>query len=65
VTARGECPGRILTAPRGAGGFGYDPVFEVSEGVSMAELPVARKNEISHRARALAGLRGALTEIAG
>jgi len=65
VTARGECPGRILRAPRGAGGFGYDPVFEVSEGVAMAELATARKNEISHRARALAGLRAALTKIVG
>lgn len=63
VTARGECPGRILEAPRGVGGFGYDPVFEVSEGVAMAELPAARKNEISHRARALAGLRGALAAL--
>jgi len=63
VTARGECPGRILAAPRGDGGFGYDPVFEVEPGVAMAELPAARKNEISHRARALAGLRGALEAL--
>jgi len=65
VTARGECPGRILTEPRGVGGFGYDPVFEVGDGVAMAELPAARKNEISHRARALAELRGALMKLAG
>jgi XTP/dITP diphosphohydrolase len=65
VTARGECPGRILAAPRGAGGFGYDPIFEVSEGLAMAELPAARKNRISHRARALAGLHEALAKIAG
>jgi len=64
VTARGECPGRILEAPRGAGGFGYDPVFEVAPGTAMAELPPARKNEISHRARALRALRGALETIA-
>jgi XTP/dITP diphosphohydrolase len=64
VTARGECPGRILAAPRGAGGFGYDPVFEVAPGTAMAELPPARKNEISHRARALRALRGALETIA-
>jgi XTP/dITP diphosphohydrolase len=65
VTARGECPGRILAEPRGGCGFGYDPVFEVSDGVAMAELPAARKNEISHRARALAGLHDALSKIAG
>jgi XTP/dITP diphosphohydrolase len=64
ATARGECPGRILDAPRGGGGFGYDPVFEVAPGTTMAELPPARKNEISHRARALRALRGALEAIA-
>jgi XTP/dITP diphosphohydrolase len=54
VTARGECAGRILAAPRGAGGFGYDPIFEVDgEGRSMAELGDVQKNRISHRARAL------------
>ena len=61
ATARGECAGRILDAPRGAGGFGYDPVFESSEaGVAMAELAPAEKNRISHRARAFRGLRDAL-----
>ena len=60
-TALGECRGRILEAPRGQGGFGYDPVFEVSgRGVTMAELPEGEKNRISHRSRALAGLREAL-----
>ena len=54
IVARGECPGTILHAPRGENGFGYDPVFFVtSEGKSMAELSPERKNEISHRARAL------------
>jgi len=61
--ARGECPGRILEAPRGAGGFGYDPVFEVEPGTAMAELPPARKNQISHRARALQALRTALEAL--
>jgi XTP/dITP diphosphohydrolase len=55
--ARGVCEGRILEAPRGAGGFGYDPVFEAEPGRAMAELPAARKNEISHRARAFRALR--------
>jgi XTP/dITP diphosphohydrolase len=61
--ARGECEGRVLEAPRGSGGFGYDPVFWSSElHAGMAELPEARKNEISHRARALRGLRRFLEE---
>ena len=64
ATAHGECPGRILNAPRGGGGFGYDPVFEVAPGTTMAELPPARKNEISHRARALRALRGPLEALA-
>ena len=56
-TAFGECAGAILEAPRGANGFGYDPVFQV-EGMrqTMAELPSAEKNELSHRARALRAL---------
>lgn len=65
VTARGECAGRILPAPRGRGGFGYDPVFEVEgTGRSMAELPTARKNQISHRARAFDALRDPLRKLA-
>lgn len=51
--AEGECRGEIVTAQRGAGGFGYDPVFR-PEGrpVTMAELSAEEKNRISHRARA-------------
>jgi len=64
-SARGECPGRILDAPQGSGGFGYDPVFEVKPGTSMAQLPPAQKNAISHRARALRSLRDALRSLAG
>jgi XTP/dITP diphosphohydrolase len=53
----GVCPGRMLVEPRGAGGFGYDPLF-VPDGVQLtaAELPSEIKNRISHRARALAQL---------
>ncbi len=53
----GECRGRILEAPRGAGGFGYDPIFQ-PEGyeISMAELPEDEKNALSHRGRAFAQL---------
>jgi XTP/dITP diphosphohydrolase len=54
IETRGECPGEILTAPRGRGGFGYDPVFSPEGyGSSMAELGTDFKNRISHRARAL------------
>ena len=61
ATARGECPGRILAAPRGRGGFGYDPIFESVElNAPMAELAETDKNRISHRGRALAALRPAL-----
>lgn len=49
----GKCEGVILTERRGSGGFGYDPVFYLPEyGKTMAEIPPALKNEISHRARA-------------
>jgi XTP/dITP diphosphohydrolase len=64
--ARGECRGTILPAPRGSAGFGYDPVFR-PEGcdVSMAELPAARKNRISHRGRALEALAPELARALG
>lgn len=54
----GFIEGRVTLAPSGSGGFGYDPVFYVSEyGTTMAELPPEIKNRISHRARALAALK--------
>lgn len=54
IVARGECPGSILREKRGVGGFGYDPVFYLPEyGMTYAELPAEKKNEISHRGRAL------------
>ena len=56
-TAEGHCPGRIATAPRGEGGFGYDPVFVDPEtGRTFAELPAETKNARSHRRRALDAL---------
>jgi XTP/dITP diphosphohydrolase len=49
--------GRITTAPRGSGGFGYDPIFELPQrGVTVAELPAEEKNRVSHRGQALRGL---------
>lgn len=53
--AEGQCWGRILVEPRGVGGFGYDPLFEIPEyHRTFAELGSAVKAALSHRARALA-----------
>ena len=66
LIAEGVWEGRILSAPRGAGGFGYDPVFfdpdvfGPGRGMGAAELDAALKNRISHRGRALALLRDTL-----
>lgn len=54
----GVCEGRVLTAPRGTHGFGYDPLFQpLGYEATFAELGEAVKNRLSHRARALAALR--------
>ena len=54
---RGVCEGRIATAPRGAGGFGYDPIFfHPPSGATFAEIDPARKHAVSHRGLALAAL---------
>lgn len=60
-TFRGESRGRILHSPRGEGGFGYDPLFEL-EGreVTFAELDRAAKEGVSHRGRAFSRLVAAL-----
>lgn len=59
----GELEGRILDIPRGKEGFGYDPVFLMpGEGKTLAELPLARKNAISHRARAFRAAAAFLAE---
>jgi XTP/dITP diphosphohydrolase len=53
-SAEGTCEGIIAFEPAGEGGFGYDPVFYLPEhGCTMAQLPQAKKNRISHRARAV------------
>lgn len=54
IICQGTWDGRILFAPRGSGGFGYDPVFYVpGEDRSSAELPPEVKNRLSHRGQAL------------
>lgn len=63
LIAEGQWPGVILDAPRGTGGFGYDPVFlDPSMGLAAAEMPPEVKNPISHRGRALAVLEARLAE---
>ncbi len=57
IIAEGEWHGEIVDAPRGAGGFGYDPYFLVPDlGLTVAELPHEEKNRRSHRGQALAQL---------
>lgn len=57
VTSDGVVEGLILDAPRGTGGFGYDPLFYCPEiGQTFAEAGVGPKGHISHRARAMAAL---------
>ena len=54
MLAEGVWHGMIVDAPRGTGGFGYDPHFEdLATGMIGAELPLARKNELSHRGKAM------------
>ena len=61
-TFDGMLPGEILEAPRGEGGFGYDPLFLVPEyGQTFSELPIEIKNAISHRGRAMQQLQAALS----
>lgn len=62
---RGTCEGRIAAAPRGSGGFGYDPLFlpDATPGRSMAELTSEQKNAISHRGRAMEHLSALLDAV--
>jgi XTP/dITP diphosphohydrolase len=64
--AEGRVDGEIAFAPRGTNGFGYDPIFLPREtpGRTLAELPAAEKNGLSHRGRAVAKLRPLLERIA-
>jgi len=67
VLRRGTCRGRIATAARGDGGFGYDPIFEPwSEppgGKTLGEWTAAQKHAISHRSRAAARMRPTLRDL--
>jgi XTP/dITP diphosphohydrolase len=62
--AEGYCEGEIIPDERGTGGFGYDPIFLLSElGKTMAELAMEEKNRLSHRARAVMNAKGILQRI--
>jgi XTP/dITP diphosphohydrolase len=63
ITADGVCEGQILDAPRGTGGFGYDPLFLLpGRNQTMAELGPALKGQLSHRALAMAAIKPRLLE---
>lgn len=63
VLRRGVIEGRVLNAPRGEGGFGYDPYFEAPDlGGTFAESPLERTAAASHRSRAFRALLGALRD---
>lgn len=63
LVCEGLWEGEIITAPRGTGGFGYDPVFQPrGERRTAAELPTDEKNRLSHRGMAFAELRRRLAE---
>ena len=64
LVAVGRWPGRILQAPQGQGGFGYDPLMWIPElGATVAELDAQTKNRHSHRARATVLMRALLQEV--
>ncbi len=61
----GACEGSIAFEERGSGGFGYDSLFDLPDGRTMAELAAVEKNSISHRARALRQALPALRQALG
>ena len=66
ITASGECPGLIMDAPSGDGGFGFDPLFysiELKKGFS--ECTEDEKNQVSHRGRALCALCDKIKDMIG
>jgi XTP/dITP diphosphohydrolase len=61
----GVMEGRLARAPRGASGFGYDPIFELPSGQTTAELPEGEKDRVSHRGRAVAAASPRIRELVG
>jgi XTP/dITP diphosphohydrolase len=62
IIAEGRWHGHIIDTARGSGGFGYDPYFLDASGFTAAELPLERKNELSHRGKAMRALMARLGE---
>ena len=63
LVTEGTVEGLISHEPAGNGGFGYDPIFYLPEyGVTSAEIPIEKKNEISHRGKALEAMKIKLRE---
>lgn len=63
LVTEGTVEGLIAHEPAGNGGFGYDPIFYLPEyGVTSAEIPIEKKNEISHRGKALEAMKIKLRE---
>ena len=63
ITRRGEMPGRIAEKPRGEGGFGYDPIFLLPDGRTVAEISAGEKSKISHRAESFGKMRSVISEL--
>lgn len=64
IVVRGECPGEILTSPRGKTGFGYDPLFWYAPfGKTYAEITAEEKNSISHRGVAMQAFAKAFAKL--
>jgi len=63
LVARGEVKGNISKEERGENGFGFDPIFEISDGKTLAELTIEEKNKNSARKKALENLKKQLTTI--
>jgi XTP/dITP diphosphohydrolase len=63
LTAAGSCEGTIGFERRGTNGFGYDPIFVMSDGRTMAELSDVEKNQVSHRAVAFRAVADSLTGL--
>lgn len=61
IIGKGEMEGKIAKQPRGERGFGFDPIFELENGKTYAEISLEEKNAISHRKRALENLEKQLT----
>jgi XTP/dITP diphosphohydrolase len=61
IVAKGEIQGKIAKEPKGENGFGFDPIFELENGKTYAELSEKEKNAISHRRKALENLEKQLT----